>query len=86
MNVTACHKAVLAGEATSPPDVELRVEALLHGDFLFALPLFVVLSRMLALGARAEAYAYRIALRRLRNLAYHRRVVFLPLFENEVEP
>jgi hypothetical protein len=84
MNVTACHKAVLAGEATSPPDVELRVEALLHGDFLFALPLFVVLSRMLALGARAEAY--RIALRRLRNLAYHRRVVFLPLFENEVEP
>ena len=70
MNVTACHKAVLAGEATSPPDVELRVEALLHGNFLFTLPLFVVLSRMLALGARVEEN--RIALRWLRNLACHR--------------
>jgi surface polysaccharide O-acyltransferase-like enzyme len=73
MGETACRRAVLAGEATSPPDVELRVEALLHGDFLFALPLFVVLSPMLALGARAEEN--RIALRRLCSLAYHRRVV-----------
>jgi hypothetical protein len=63
----------IACEATSPPDVKLRVEALLHGNFCLALPLLVVLSRMLALGARAEEY--RIMLRWLRNLACHRRVV-----------
>jgi hypothetical protein len=75
----------IACEATSSSDVELRVEALLHGNFLFALPLFVGLSRMLALGTRAEEY--RIVLHRLRNLAYHHHsVLFLPLFENEVEP
>ena len=82
-NVTACRTAVWAGGATSPPDVELRVEALLPGCFAFAVELVVALSAMLSLGVRAEDN--RMMLWRLRKLTCHRHVVFLPLLENEVE-
>jgi hypothetical protein len=53
-NVTACCTAIWAGGATSPPDLPLRVEALLHGCFAYAVALVVALSAMLAFGARAE--------------------------------
>jgi hypothetical protein len=58
------------------------VEALLPGCFAFAAGLVVALSAMLALGARAEDN--HMMLWRLRKLACHHHVVFLPLLENEV--
>ena len=78
---TACRTAVWAGGATSPPDVELRVEALLTGCFAFAFALVVALSATLALRATVEDN--RRMLWRLRKLACHRHVVFLSLLENE---
>jgi hypothetical protein len=63
---TACRTAEQPGGPTSLPNVELLVEALLPGDFLFALAFGVVLSGILALGAKAEAY--RMTLCWLRNL------------------
>ncbi len=80
--VTACRTAVWAGGATLPPDAALRMEALLPGCFALAVALVVALSAMLALGARAEDN--QMMLWRLRKLACHRHVVFLPLLENEV--
>jgi hypothetical protein len=80
-NVTACRTAVWAGGATSPPDVALRVEVLLPGCLVLAVALVVALSAMLASGARAEDN--RMMVWRLRKLACHRHVVFLPLLENE---
>ncbi len=82
-NATACCTSVWAGGATSPPNVELRVEALLPGCFAFAVALVVALSAMLTLGARTEDN--RMMLWWLCKPACHRHVVFLPLLENEVE-
>jgi hypothetical protein len=75
---TACHAAVWAGGATSMPNVELRVEALLPGCFAFAVALVVALSGPLALRARAKDNCMMLCW--LRKLACHCHVVFL-LFE-----
>jgi hypothetical protein len=82
-NVTACRTAVWTGRATSPPDVALWVEVLLPEYFTFAVALVVAVSVMVAFGARAEDN--RMMFWRLRKLACHRHVVFLPLLENKVE-
>ena len=79
--VTACHTAEPSWGATSPPNVALRVEVLLPGCLVLAVALVVALSAMLASGARVEDN--RMMVWRLRKLACHRHVVFLPLLENE---
>jgi hypothetical protein len=74
---------VWAGGAASPPNVTLWEEVLLPGCVVLAVALVVALSAMLAFGAIAEYN--RMMMWRLRKLACHRHVVFLPLLENEVE-
>jgi hypothetical protein len=84
-NATTCCTVVWASKATSPPDVELQVEALLLGCFVIAVAvaLVVALSAMLALGARVEDND--MMLWWLCKLACHRHVAFLLLLEKQVE-